>query len=162
MKVVKHIAAILMGMIFLISSSGFMIYKSHCSCSGNKQVTVFVTPETCETEFHQHHEHDQNGDEYSCSDKECDDCATHTDDCGCSSPEATFLKLKNPGIDEEIKFINIQSIQLFVAFNILLLNLSEEFVKIDTENFYVDPPPISTSSLDFLIKIQQLRIPQKA
>jgi hypothetical protein len=154
----KHIAVILMGMIFLISSSGFMIYKSNCSCSGDKQVTVFVTPETCESEFHQHHEHDGDGNEVCCSAHECEDCSTHTDDCGCSSPEATYLKLKNPGIEEEAKFLKVQPFQIFVAFNLLAQNTLEDVEVTNIETFYVDPPPITTSSLDFLIQIHQLKI----
>ena len=139
-----------------------MIYKSYCSCTGNKQVSIFVTPDTCKSEAHQHHEHDTNGNEFSCSANECEDCSNHTDDCGCSSPEATYFKLKNQVIDEEIKFIEVQSIQIFVAFNILALNLLGEVEETDTEIFYVDPPPISASSLDFLIQIQKLKIPNIA
>jgi len=149
-------------MIFLISSSGFMIYKSNCSCTGNKQVTVFVTPETCESEFHENQEHDSGANEVCCSATECDDCSTHTDDCGCSSPEATYLKLKNQGIDEEVKFINVQLAQIFVAFNLLPLNFLEELEETNLETFYIDPPPISISSLDFLIQIKQLKIPRIA
>ena len=154
----KHIAVILMGMIFLISSSGFMIYKSNCSCSGDKQVTVFVTPETCDTEFHEHHEHNSDENEVCCSAHECDDCTAHTDDCGCSSPEATYLKLKNPGIEEEAKFLKVQQIQIFVAFNLLAQTFLEEIEDKVLETFYVDPPPIKASSLDFLIQIHQLKI----
>ena len=159
---VKYISAILLGFIFLISSSGFMIYKSHCSCTGNNQVTVFVTPETCESEAHQHHENSTNRNEFSCSANECVDCLNHTDDCGCTSPEATYFKLKNQVIDEEVKFIKVHPIQIFVAFNILALNLLGEVEETDTEIFYVDPPPIYTSSLDFLIQIQKLKIPHIA
>ena len=159
MKFVKHISAILFGMIFLISSSGFMIYKSNCTCTGNKQVTVFVTPETCESEAHQHHKHDFNGDESSCSVNECEDCTNHTEDCGCSSPEATFFKLKNQVIDEDVKFIKVQPIQIFTAFNNINIHILDETETVETHKYYVDPPPINTSSFDFLIQIQKLKIP---
>lgn len=162
MKFVKHIAAILFGVIFLISSSGFMIYKSNCSCTGNKQVTVFVTPETCESEAHQHHKHDNNGDESSCSVNECESCSNHTENCGCSSPESTYFKLINQVIDEEVKFIELQPIQIFIAFNSINIHILDELESIENYNYYVDPPPIFTSSLDFLIQIQQLKIPHIA
>ncbi|NOR76545.1 MAG: hypothetical protein GQ525_15495 [Draconibacterium sp.] len=136
-----------------------MIYKSNCSCTENKQITIFVTPETCQTEAHQHHKHDNNDNELSCSLDECEDCKNHTDDCGCSSPEAVYLKLLNQVIDEEVKFIEIQPIKIFTAFcniNILVLYESERYEKL---KYYVDQPSIFTSSHDFLIQIQKLKIP---
>jgi len=157
-KLVKHIAVILVGMIFLVSSSGFIIYKSHCSCTDKNHVSVFVTPETCESEAHQHHKHDNNSDESSCSVNECESCTKHTEDCGCSSPEATYFKLKNQVIDEEVKFIELQPIQFFIAFNNINIHILDELEIDENHNYYVDPPPIFTSSLDFLIQIQKLKI----
>ena len=158
-KLVNHIAVFLVGMIFLISSSGFMIYKSNCSCTGNKQVTVFVTPKTCLAEAHQHHQHENDGNKFSCSADHCEDCLNHTDDCGCSSPEAVYFKLLDQVIDEEVKFIEIESVQIFVAFNNINIHILDESEFGRNQNYYVDPPPIFTSSLNFLIQIQKLKIP---
>jgi hypothetical protein len=47
-NVFKNIAIILLGIIFLISATGVLVYYSHCSCSGIEQVSVYVSPETCE------------------------------------------------------------------------------------------------------------------
>lgn len=139
-----------------------MIYKSNCSCTENKQITIFVTPETCQSEAHQHHKHDNNDNELSCAFDECEDCKNHTDDCGCSSPEALYLKLLNQVIDEEIEFIELQPIQIFIAFNSINIHLLSESESIENHNYYVDPPPIFTSSLNFLVQIQQLKIPHIA
>ena len=157
MKFIKHIAIILVGMIFLVSSSGFMIYKSNCSCTGNKQVTVFVTPETCQAEAHHQHENSEN--DFSCSAEHCEDCINHTDDCGCSSPEAVYLKLINQVINEEVKFIEIQPIKIFTSFCTINIHILDESLADENLDFYVDPPPIITSSLDYLIQIQKLKIP---
>ncbi len=136
-----------------------MVYKSHCSCTGNKQVSVFVTPDTCKSEAHQHHEHDSDGNEFSCSADEYEDCSNHTDSCGCTSPEATYFKLKNQVIDEEVKFIELQPIHFFIAFHNINIHILDESEFDVNYNYYVDPPPIFTSSLNFLIQIQQLKIP---
>ena len=157
-KLVKHIAVILVGMIFLISSSGFIIYKSHCSCTGNNQIAVFVTPETCQAEAHQHHEHESDENEFSCSADECETCANHIDNCGCSSPETVYFKLTNQVIDEEIKFTEIQPIQIIIAFNTINIHILDESEFDENNSYYVDPPPIFTSTLDFLIQIQKLKI----
>ncbi len=160
MKLVKHIAVILVGMIFLVSSSGFIIYKSHCSCTDKNHVSVFVTPETCQAEAHQHHKHATNDEnEFSCSADKCEVCSDHTEDCGCSSPETVYLKLLNQVINEEVKFIEIQPIQIFAAFHNINIHIFDESEIDENSNYYVDPPPNFTSSLDFLIQIQKLKIP---
>jgi hypothetical protein len=155
-KFVKHIAAIIFGMIFLISSSGFMIYKSHCTCTGKNYVSVFVTPKTCYSEAH-HHKNDVNT--TSCSTEHCEDCINHTEDCGCAAPKGVFLKLVNQVIDEEVKFIEIQPIEIFTAFCNVNIHILDESEIEEDHNFYVDPPPILTTSHDFLIQIQKLKIP---
>jgi len=136
-----------------------MIYKSHCSCTGKDYVSVFVTPETCQTEAHQHHQHKIDGNNTSCSADHCEDCRKHTEDCGCASPEAVFLKLVNQVIDEEVKFIEIQPIEIFTAFCNVNIHILDELEIEENHNLYVDPPPILTTSLDFLIQIQKLKIP---
>ena len=136
-----------------------MIYKSHCSCTGKNYVSVFVTPKTCYSEA-DHHKND--GNSTSCSTEHCEECMNHTEDCGCDSPESVFLKLINKVIDEEVKFTVIQPIQIFITFNDINVHILDELESVENYNYYVDPPPIFTSSLDFLIQIQQLQIPHIA
>ena len=161
-KLVKHIVVFLVGMIFLVSSSGFVIYKSHCSYTDENHVSIFVTPEICESEAHQNHKHDNNENEFSCSADKCETCSNHTDDCGCSSPETVYFKLTNQVINKDVKFIEIHPIQIIIAFNTLNIHILNEAEIDEKSNYYVDPPPIFTSSLDFLIQIQKLKIPAVA
>ena len=151
-----------MGVIFLISSSGYVLYTSTCSCTGEEQTSFFLKPEPCETSFHQHHEHDLSGNEIACSSVECHDCQDHTKSCGCDSPEVFFFKLEDKATNEEIKFVTpeILSVEVFVAV-LSAFQLSE--LTIDNDGVtYCDPPLQSYSSLDFLIRIQQLKIPSVA
>lgn len=148
-----------MGAIFLMSSSGYVMYKSSCSCTGKAQTSVFIKPETCETSFHQHHTHDADGVEQSCCAETCHECAEHTNDCGCDSPKVFFFKLQNEVTNEEVKFIKTEPVVLEVAklqvFE-LLVNSDKVF---NTDTDYIDPPPKILTSLDFLIEIQRLKIP---
>ena len=152
-------------MIFLFSSTGFILYKSYCSCSGDNYTSIIVKPSTCETEFHQHHQHDQENNEIACDEEachECHVCEDHPNSCGCDSPESIFLKLKDKAVDDEIKFVAVQPVELKVSSSELLEELT-----INSEDnipgfFYADPPPKISSSLDFLIRIQKLKIPSLA
>lgn len=163
MKRVKNILVILLGMIFLISSSGYVMYKTHCSCTNREQTSLFVKPETCETSFHKHHKHDAGNKEITCNANECHECATHTKSCGCDTPEVFFFKLKDKAIDDEVKFVATASVmKLNVATNDLLYDISETDSGIEVITPYTDSPHKITSSLDFLITIQQLKIPSLA
>ena len=169
---VKHISAIILGMIFLISSSGFLMYKSHCTCTGNEQVTVFVKSEICESESSKESDAEmsccstkeianlvEEEGPSCCSLKESISCESQSNGCDCDNTEVTYLKLKNQVVKEDVKFTRIEPIELAVLFTALSL----EFFDIDhfteLKRPYVDPPPIHSKSLDFLIQIQQLKIP---
>ena len=93
----------------MISSSGYVIYTSTCSCSGESYTSVFIRPETCETSFHEHHDHDKGGNEQACAAGECHECNTccsgEHNDCGCDSPMIYFFKLKDNTINEDVKFL---------------------------------------------------------
>lgn len=163
MKTVKTISAILLGMILLVSTSGYMLYKTNCTCTGEEQVSMFVTPESCETEFHQHHKHSKYDEtEVSCSADECHECTPHADNCGCESPEFFFFKLKDKAIDEEVKFIKVQPVMIVVADVDIFSGYTDDLIVLEEETKYIDPPPKLSSSLEFLIHIQQLKIPTLA
>ena len=162
MKVLKNIILLLIGAIFLLSSSGYVLYSSICACTGEKQTSVFLKPETCETNFHQHHEHNLSGKEIACSEEECHECTSHTKACGCESPVVFFFKLEDKATNEKIRFVTLQVLSVNLlntgSFEPVLLTPEDK----DNANNCSDPPPLSYSSLDFLIRIQQLKIPSLA
>ncbi len=154
---------ILLGMIFIISSSGYTMYKINCSCTGEEQISVFVRPATCEETFHQHHKHDKANNEISSSEHECHECLDHTNHCGCNSPEIYFFKLKDKAVDDEVKFVaQVTEINLNTTVIDLLFSILELELEIAVDTPYNDPPSKITSSLDFLISINQLKIPALA
>ncbi len=162
MKLLQHISALVIGLIYLISSSGIIIYESHCSCTGDEQVSVFISPETCEVEYHQHHQHDNEGTEVNSSFQECHECTDHSHDCGCSSPDVKFFKLINQLVDEEVLFTNAQQIPVTAVYVQEMFRLINKTDDAETVPGYIDPPELVVTSLDFLVQIQQLKIPNIA
>jgi len=162
MKLVKQILLVVTGIIYFISSTGIVIYKTNCSCIGEEQVSVFVTPETCDTEIHQHHNHNEENNTISCCAHECHECETTEKGCGCNQPETLFFKLINPVVNEEVVFVKAQPVEITVFFACLLINPVFENENNYQLNFKTGPPPVKNTSLDFLIPIHQLKIPLTA
>jgi hypothetical protein len=161
MKLIQQILLLIAGIIYFISSTGIVIYKINCSCFGNEQVSVFVTPETCDTEIHQHqhHQHDNQNNTISCCEHECHECGDSENGCGCQSPETYFFKLLNPVVNEEILFVTAQPFENLVIYATVLQVLTCEMESDVNISENTGPPPVKTSSLDFLIPIHQLKIP---
>lgn len=159
MKQLKNITVLLLAALFYITSSGFMLYKSHCSCSGEEYTSVIVLPETCKTEFHKHHKHNKENVEISCSAEECHECSDHTKKCGCANPIGFFMKLKDKVTNDDAKAIKVlKPIQVVVSF--VLIDIFEADENREEQQFFnTDPPPLFQSSIDFLIHIHQLKIP---
>ncbi|WP_372949015.1 hypothetical protein [Mariniphaga sp.] len=159
MNVFRNIAVLFLGIIFLISATGVLVYYSHCSCSGIEQVSVYVSPETCEDNFHIHHTHNEGGEEVCTTADECHDCSSHNDECGCNTPDVKYLKLDNQVVNEKIRIEKIQPVQLKVleTITVFLFNLEEDPEKSGLN--YIDPPPPFQTSTDFLIHIHNLKIP---
>lgn len=136
------------------------MYKSHCSCTGNEQVSVFVENEICDT-----NESVSCYDEITtscCAMEKVEQCKSGTSDCDCNKPEITYFKLIDKVVNEEVKFTQVEPIEiqvLFAAFE-FLLNQTEQILDVNTS--YIDPPPTHNSSQEFLVKIQQLKIPHIA
>jgi hypothetical protein len=63
----------------MLSSAGIVVYQTFCACTGDQQVSLYVTPETCESEYHHKHscEIDPNAEEESSTD-DCSKCSEHT------------------------------------------------------------------------------------
>ncbi len=158
----NQILSVLLGVVFIVSTTGVLIYKTHCECTGNEQVSVYVMPETCETNLHVHHTHDQSGNERETTESCCHECSSHTHHCGCTSPEVSFFKLINPVNQEEIQFVKAQPVKISIAFLCVFANLIEIPVIKETNSFYIDPPPTVESSKNFLIQVRQLKIPFSA
>jgi hypothetical protein len=161
-NVFKNIAVLFLGIIFLISATGVLVYYSHCSCTGNKQVSVYVSPETCEDNFHVHHAHNEGGEEICTTEDDCHECSTHTEDCGCNNPVVKYLKLESQVVNEKVRFEKIQPVQLKVleTIAVFLFNVEENLENSDLN--YIDPPPLFQTSTDFLIHIHKLKIPALA
>jgi len=158
-KFLKQISAIILGMIFLLSATGIVIFESYCLCSGNEEVSLFVTPETCETNYHEHHSCNSEGIEMFANAHDYHECTSHTYDCGCSTPEVKYIKLINPLIDEAVGFVKVQPIKIFVSETVMNSILADVFTFIESEEFYIDPPKKINTSLEFLVQINQLKIP---
>lgn len=161
MQWIKNISVIFFMMIFLMSSAGIVVFQTHCSCTGNEQVSLYFSPETCEDNFHRHHSHNTSGEEISTDIHECHECSKHVHDCGCSTPNVKYFKLKNQLTDEEVKYVKIQSVDI-LFFCEPVLDFTADSEPGETQHFYIDPPPVTGSSFDFLISIQQLKIPEIA
>ena len=117
---IRNIALFVLGSIFLLTSAGIVIFKTHCACTGNEKVSLYITPETCTTDYHEKHNHifdiKQN------LNHESDCCNNHHNDCGCSEPDVEYVKLKNQLIDEEIEFVKYSPhVQAIMFSSILVL-----------------------------------------
>lgn len=153
------------GVIFLLSTSGFVLYKSYCACSGKDYISIIVKPETCETDFHQHHKHDLSNNEITCSESECHECqptGEHSDTCGCEAPKSIFMKLMDKAVNDAVKFVAVQPVELKVFSSVTLEELTSDTDDNLNKRYYADPLPQITSTLDYLIRIQQLKIPSLA
>lgn len=146
----------------MVSATGVLIFNSHCVCSGNEQVSVYISPETCEDNYHVHHTHDEGGEEVCTTADDCHECNTHTDECGCNTPDVKFLKLDNQVISEKVRLGKLQPVQLNIPVEVIAVLFSfDDFQDISDFN-YIDPPPLFQTSTDFLIQIHKLKIPLSA
>jgi hypothetical protein len=148
-----------MGILLLMSSSGVLIYHTYCACTGDERVTVYVTPANCEEDYHTHHAHDTEGEEIVVASHECHDCSAHTDDCGCNRPEVIFVKLDQQLFKVSVRTEKVEPVRLHIPVYLTpslfsVMNYHQEPVR-----KIVDPPPRILTAVDFLIAVQQLKIP---
>lgn len=161
MRMIKNIATIILCAIFVATSSGIVIYQSHCSCTGNNQVSLYVTPETCEDELenHSHQSHCDIPGQTTCGLNECE---FPLDDCGCETLQISYLKLEDQVVQEKSRNIVLLPLQVELP-----LQITKSWLPVihDRESFseeYEDSPPKTNTSTDYLIFIQQLKIPASA
>lgn len=163
MKTVNKILSVLLATIFIVSSTGILIYKTHCLCTGTEQVGIYVMPETCEEDFHFHHTHDARGNEKQTTENCCHECSPINHDCGCDSPEIRFFKLTNDITkDNVVNLERVSSLTIKDVIFIATLCFIQPDVSIVVEKPFTDHPPKINSSRNFLIQINQLKIPFSA
>lgn len=159
MKKANQILSVLLGLIFIISSTGILVYETHCSCTGTQQVGIYVKPETCENEVHLHHTHDISGIDISTTENCCHECSPKKHDCGCETPEVHFFKLTNDYTQDEIDFERTPNLKISDTIYAELTELEEPVDRSEPVNMDSGQPPKIKSSKNFLIQINQLKIP---
>lgn len=156
LKILKQIGAVFIVAIFLVSSVGIVLFETPCTCSGNKELSVFVNLETCEDNFYSEHHHSDGIITHEDEDN-CNAFTNQVEDCGCSSPVVKFFKLKNQLADVHVRIVRIQAVKIMPASLFVNRQPTKTKNNID-ESYNIDSPPGIDSSLDFLIQIQQLKI----
>ncbi len=151
----------MLAVVFLLTSAGILIYQIDCACTGQQEVSFYISPETCEDEFHVNHAHNFLNNKVEAEQHNCHDCSEHMNECGCSSPEIKYVRLVNQFTKKETKFLKTDIAVLAPALAILVeINLKKN--KAESDVFYSDPPPRFASSSEFLIEINKLKIPELA
>ena len=152
-----------MGAIFLLLSTGVVVFNSNCCCSENEKLSLYLSPETCH-ESESTHDFCLSADELITKEvngQEC--CASLDKECSCSSPEMKYFKLVNHLINDEAEYVKLQDVHFILDNqNDFCLQLNVENQTEEERGFYTDPPPKIKSTLDFLIQIHQLKIPNAA
>lgn len=161
MKYLQHISLFLLAGIFLITSSGIVIFKTNCSCTGNEKISLYVTPEDCTAEFHKSHIHCTIHEEHK-NENDCESCEIHKHDCGCEDPEIKYVKLKNHITNGHIEFLKSLPVKQVAVFDFCFILFEKKWIEDETLDYYIDPPPEFHSSNDYLIRIQKLKIPLSA
>ncbi|MFW5823288.1 MAG: hypothetical protein ACOCU7_07840 [Tangfeifania sp.] len=161
MHLINNIAAFVLGVIFMASSSGIVVYQSHCICTGNDQVSLYVLPENCEDELenHSHHSHCETSENSSCG---LSGCENPSEDCGCESVQIKFFKLEDQVAQEKLRNTTFQPVhfELPVQASKMLFSFNDELVGLPKK--YCSSPPKAVSAIDYLVFIQQLKIPASA
>lgn len=158
MRLFRNILSVFLLVIFLFSSTGLVVFHSFCSCSGYKQTTFYVLPETCNENYHKHHLHNWCGNEIETCQEKCHECSNHKSSCGCDKPDFRFSKLINQLQEKELRLKVLQPIDIQ---DYSLPLVSEVIFEEETglPNLYDWPPPKFSRTFDFLIQIHQVKIP---
>ena len=140
-----------------MSATGILVLQSHCACTGDKHVSVYVSPETCEDTYHEHHIHLAGGEEAPVTESNCHDCSTHKNECGCNNVSISFYKIKNEVVQEKVRSDTKLPVKSLPMEMIVFLTPLIPDGPTDEKLVYTEPP-ITERSLDFLIHIHQLKI----
>lgn len=148
-------------MLFLLSATGVVVFEAHCLCTGNDHVSLYVSPDTCEENYHTHHKHLPHGEEAPSSENECHDCTFHTSECGCNNVIISFFKLNDEVVFEKVRSKTIYPVAAILPDMTVNLLAAVYDAPEETIINYIEPPSTKTS-LDFLVPIHQLKIPHTA
>lgn len=144
-----------------MSVTGIVVLQSHCKCTGDEHVSIYVNPGTCEDDFHVHHKHMEGGEEVPSTESECHECTSHTNDCGCNDVMASFHKLKDEVVQEKVRTDAKQPVKMIQP--VLMVFLQPVHLTMPPgEDLDYREPPLAKTSLDILIQHHQLKIPDLA
>ena len=157
MKLFQKIALLVLAAIFVLSSSGIVFYQSSCLCTGEEQTSMFIRPDTCNTNIHQYV---KNKKEQLCLANECHNCSNQNNTFGCEdATKFFFFKLENEATIEAKRFAKVGPVIIPVVKLKVFESIVPLFADIKEKEFNDDPPPLKTNAIDFLVDIQQLKIP---
>ena len=159
MDMIRKILVYILTAAVMVTSAGIVVFHSFCSCTGDEYFTLYITPETCTENYHIHHKHNDKGEERRVNEGECHDCNFHTSRCGCNNPGIELYKLDDRILNENIRIEKVQPVLLKILYDFLPLSLffsnNDDFKELLVSQL----PPGIQRSLDFLIFIQQIKIP---
>lgn len=144
-----------------MSVTGIVVLQSHCKCTGDEHVSLYVNPGTCEDNFHNHHQHMQGGEEVPSTENECHECTTHTNDCGCKDVMASFHKLKDEVVQGKDRADTKQLVKIVHPL-LTVVQMPVHLTMYRGENLYYTEPPTAKTPFDILIQHHQLKIPDLA
>ncbi|NQU85492.1 MAG: hypothetical protein HQ541_07000 [Mariniphaga sp.] len=156
----KQIIGIILLVSFLVSTTGFILYNSYCSCTGNSTTSVVAVSETCS----------YSNDLCKGSDlKEESCCSSYSEQVNsqenigrCNTLDVRFVKLKENVIHEIRSFIFSNDRIEIVKWNVDKERLAEFYWNKNTLLAYIEPPPKFINQNDYLNLICQLKLPEIA
>lgn len=171
MKAFQKIALVFTAIIFLFSTTGVMLIKTICSCSGEETVAIFIEPdhECCETKFQELElksccavKHIEEPAHKSCcnSIEESKSCCgeTETDDHSCDTSTQEYHKLDTDYTYSSEQVSLKTEITLITSILFLTNSFDIEYVNPKSGYFTSDPPdPLSGKKR--VISYHQLKIP---
>jgi len=161
-KKLNQIISVFLAMIFIVSSTGIFIYKAHCSCTGTEQVGIYLKPESCDENFHDHHIHNELSCKNTVSENCCHETSTQKHNCGCSSPEVHFYRLVNDITHNEVRFDRAPGVRITDIILMTIVYFTDPLLVTEVKYNCFDLPPKIKSAKFILLQISQLKIPLSA
>ncbi len=150
-------------MMLIVASTGILIYKTQCSCIGAEQGGIYLKPETCVDYFQVHYTLDVAENEKLGAENCSHECSAKNHVCGCDSQKIRFFKLAHDNTQYvAVSFERVPSLTIRDVFFVASLCFKVPIESVVTEKSFADPPPRIKSSKNFLIQVNQLKIPHSA
>lgn len=138
MNSLRQILFILLAVVYLFLSTGVVLFKTHCVCTGNNSVSLFAASESCNDIISDHN---------CCGDEKttCENCQKdhQPHSCGCDEPIVTFLKLTdhfNEGSDLEYPFS--KQLTLICFFDTESIQVVDTSISIEVFPYYSPPQKV--------------------